>query len=413
MAQANKQHSENPYLTAFLDWFLNEKGRSEKSVKAYRWELEKFIAYLKQNGIQVQECKKINIRSYLSLQQNSQPAARARTLFCIRSFFKFLVREGFLTTDPSATIDSPKVSRKVPQFLLNDEFKKLVKFTKTKLEKSASENTVIADLLKKKTYDSRSAVLALLSAGVKKNELLSLKKGDFNPKTKTVEIKEGKHPRKVELDEIHNKLITKHIEQRTDTEDVLVADEKGKSPTIKDLAIKENFLKESSKSPQKTILKQRDLAAIVLLLGTGIRRSELIGLDRKDYDKHGKTIRIVRKGGDEQMVELNDEVCMALDMYLQKRTDKLAPLFVSARNRRLSPEGLFLVVKNLLKSAGLKGSTHTLRHTFVTALIRQGVPLAVVQQLVGHKNAQTTVRYTHIISSDRREAVKGLKLGLK
>jgi len=100
-------------------------------------------------------------------------------------------------------------------------------------------------------------------------------------------------------------------------------------------------------------------------------------------------------------------------MYIQKRTDKLTPLFVSAKNRRLSPEGLFLIVKNLLKSAGLKGSTHTLRHTFVTALIRQGVPLAVVQQLVGHKNAQTTVRYTHIISSDRREAVKNLKLGLK
>lgn len=382
-------------------------------MKAYRWELERFIAYLKQNSIQVQECNKVNIRSYLALQQNSQPSARARTLFCIRSFFKFLVREGFLATDPSATIDSPKVSRKVPQFLLNDEFKKLVKFTKTKLEKSASENTVIGELLKKKTYDSRSAALALLSAGVKKNELLSLKKDDFNPKAKSIEIKEGKHPRKVELDDIQSKLITKHIEQRTDAEDALVADEKGKSPTIKDLAIKENFLKESSKSPKKTVLKQRDLAAIVLLLGTGIRRSELIGLDRKDYDKHGKTIRIVRKGGDEQIVELNDEVCMALDMYLQKRTDKLAPLFISARNKRLSPEGLFLVVKNLLKSAGLKGSTHTLRHTFVTALIRQGVPLAVVQQLVGHKNAQTTVRYTHIISSDRREAVKGLKLGLK
>lgn len=412
MAQTNR-NSANPYLAAFLDWFLNEKGRSEKSVKAYKWELEKFIAYLKQNSIQLQECNKTHIRSYLATRQSSQPAARARTLFCIRSFFKFLLREGFLTTDPSSTIDSPKVSKKVPQFLLNDEFKKLVKLTKTNLEKNTAENLVISDLLKKKSFDSRSAILAMLSAGIKKNEILVLEKSDFDQKTKTIGIKSEKNPRKVELGENQSRIIAKYLEQRKDSANSLVVDEKGQIPTIKELAIKENFLKESSKSPKKTILKQRDLAAIVLLLGTGIRRSELIGLDRKDYDRHDKTIRITRKGGDEQIVELNDEVCMALNMYLEKRTDKLTPLFVSAKNRRLSPEGLFIVVKNLLKSAGLKGSTHTLRHTFVTALIRQGVPLAVVQQLVGHKNAQTTVRYTHIISSDRRDAVKSLKLGLK
>ncbi|MCK5743399.1 MAG: tyrosine-type recombinase/integrase, partial [Caldisericia bacterium] len=92
------------------------------------------------------------------------------------------------------------------------------------------------------------------------------------------------------------------------------------------------------------------------------------------------------------------------------RADKNKELFLTNNQKNMTSENLHYVVKNILAESGLEGSAHTLRHTFVTELVRIGVSLPVIQSLVGHRNANTTIRYTHIISKDRRSAVSKINL---
>ncbi|MEZ4812988.1 MAG: tyrosine-type recombinase/integrase [Caldisericia bacterium] len=157
----------------------------------------------------------------------------------------------------------------------------------------------------------------------------------------------------------------------------------------------------------------RDQAIIVLLLSTGIRRIELANLTMKNVDLKDATITVTRKGGDQQVIELNNDSIFCLEQYLKLRNSKEKSLFVSSKDKKMTPESLHYIVKKIISDCGLKGSAHTLRHTFVTELVRAGVPLPVIQSLVGHRNANTTIRYTHIISKDRRSAVSKINLGLK
>jgi len=155
---------------------------------------------------------------------------------------------------------------------------------------------------------------------------------------------------------------------------------------------------------------KRDLAIISLFLGTGIRRSELINLDLNDVNLKQGTIKVIRKGGDQQLVEMGPDVIKALKEYLETRGGKAGPFFISNRGKRIDEATVYYLVKKYLYFADLKGSPHSLRHTCFTELARKGTPFPVIQAIAGHKRAETTSRYTHTQEDDRREAVKLIKL---
>jgi len=155
---------------------------------------------------------------------------------------------------------------------------------------------------------------------------------------------------------------------------------------------------------------ERDLAIISLFLGTGIRRSELVNLDLNDVNLKQGTIKVIRKGGNQQLVEMGPDVAKALKECLEKRGSKAGPFFASNRGKRIDEATVYYLVKKYLYFAGLKGSVHSLRHTCFTELARKGAPFPVIQGIAGHKRAETTSRYTHTQEADRREAVKLIKL---
>ena len=155
---------------------------------------------------------------------------------------------------------------------------------------------------------------------------------------------------------------------------------------------------------------KRDLAIISLFLGTGIRRSELVNLDLNDvYLKEG-IIKVIRKGGDQQLVEMGHDVIKALKKYLEEREGEAGPFFISNRGKRINEATVYYLVKKYLYFAELKGSPHSLRHTCFTELARKGVSFPVIQTIAGHRRAETTSRYTHTQESDRRKAVGLIKL---
>lgn len=170
-------------------------------------------------------------------------------------------------------------------------------------------------------------------------------------------------------------------------------------------------LEESTKllSSVTGIHKERDYCILTLFLNCGLRISELAGLDLTDV--RADSLRILGKGGKERLVYLNDACAEAINDYLLQRRgiraiDKRA-LFLSSRKTRISKSAVHNLVKNHLASAGLdssKYSSHKLRHTAATLLLRNGVDVRTLQELLGHEHLNTTQIYTHVESESLREA---------
>ena len=147
--------------------------------------------------------------------------------------------------------------------------------------------------------------------------------------------------------------------------------------------------------------RARDVAILELLYASGLRVSELTGLDVDDVDHEAMTVRVLGKGGKERVVPFGRGAARALDAYLGGRPDARGPLFVNARGGRLTSRSVHTLVKRAARAAGVERrvSPHTLRHTFATHLLDGGADLRVVQELLGHSRLSTTQRYTHVSSA--------------
>lgn len=179
----------------------------------------------------------------------------------------------------------------------------------------------------------------------------------------------------------------------------------------------ENLTDSQKKYHNKT--KTRDLAIITLLLGTGIRVSECVGLDIDDLDFNNDGIKIVRKGGNEAIIYFGDEVRDALENYMIKREDILTleghenALFLSMQRRRISVRSVeYLVKKYSSLVTSLKNITpHKLRSTYGTSLYQATGDIYLVADVLGHNDVNTTKKhYAAIESSRRRRAAKVVKL---
>lgn len=209
---------------------------------------------------------------------------------------------------------------------------------------------------------------------------------------------------KVDIPKIHEKNII-----RLDIDEV--------ASLLDEVESGESLTERQQKYHEKT--KARDLAMMTLLLGTGIRVSECVGLDMEDVDLRNNGIRIHRKGGAEVVVYFGEEVRKALIRYMEERQKITAEdgsvnaLFLSLQNKRISVRSVENLVKKYAKLVtSLKHITpHKLRSTYGTSLYRETGDIYLVADVLGHKDVNTTRKHYAAIDDDRRRsAAKYVKL---
>ena len=156
----------------------------------------------------------------------------------------------------------------------------------------------------------------------------------------------------------------------------------------------------------------RDLAMLELFYSTGIRLSELSGMNLEDMDLLSDQTKVRGKGRKERIVPLGRPAAEAVRRYLALGRPHLdrryrPDLFLNARGGALTRAGAFLILRRLAEKAGLEPGRvhpHLLRHSFATHLLEGGADLRSVQEMLGHADLGTTERYTHVSDRRRREA---------
>ncbi len=161
--------------------------------------------------------------------------------------------------------------------------------------------------------------------------------------------------------------------------------------------------------------KERDIAIVTLLLGTGVRVSECVGLDIEDVDFKNNGIKVTRKGGNEMIVYFGPEVEQALKNYLEIR-DGITPvaghehaLFYSTQRKRMGIQAVENMVKKYTSeiTTTKKITPHKLRSTYGTALYRETGDIYLVADVLGHKDVNTTKRHYAAIDDERRRRAAG------
>jgi integrase/recombinase XerD len=180
-------------------------------------------------------------------------------------------------------------------------------------------------------------------------------------------------------------------------------------------AITPNEVDELLEQPSRraTPEAKRDRAMLEILYATGMRVTELVSLDvdNLNLDPRSPYVRCLGKGAKERTIPIHDQAVGALVDYLEDARPALVrnrderALFLNRRGERLTRQGFWLILKGYAKSANLSAdiTPHTLRHSFATHMLRGGMPLRNVQEMLGHANISTTQVYTHLDNEHMRE----------
>jgi len=152
----------------------------------------------------------------------------------------------------------------------------------------------------------------------------------------------------------------------------------------------------------------RDRAMLELLYATGLRVSELVGLQRGDVNMDLGLLRCVGKGAKERIVPVGRPALAALEAYLTCRQDASPVLFLGNKGRPLTRVAFWRIIARYARQAGIEDpiSPHTLRHSFATHMLDGGADLRAIQELLGHANIVTTQIYTHISVDRLREVYR-------
>jgi tyrosine recombinase XerC len=272
----------------FLDYLTYERNVSINTVGAYRNDLESFLEFLcdqyftmARDQIDLQRLDHLAIRSYLAhlARKKLSRSSIARHLSALRSFFKYLMREGTVEVNPARGVATPRREKYLPSVLQSSE-------------------------------------IALLFE-------------------------------------------------------------------LPDLS-----------SP----LGIRDRAWLELLYASGLRISELVGIDIDDIELRARLVKVRGKGSKERIVPFGSKAEEAIRAYLDIRSSEEDALFVNYRGQRITVRSVRRLFNAYVRAASLRAgiSPHTLRHSFATHLLNAGADLRVIQELLGHASLSTTQKYTHL-----------------
>jgi integrase/recombinase XerD len=286
----------------YLDHLAVERGLSEHTLSAYRRDLRRYVAFLtRRDMLEPGEVEEVTVRSFVASLSASthgpndapyRATSVARTLSAVRSFHRFLLREGVTDRDPAVGVPQPRLPRSLPRPLPVEDVRRL-----------------------------------------------------------------------------------------------LEAPDEGSPAGLRDRAILE------------------------LLYGSGLRISELTGLDVDDLDLEEGSVRVLGKGGKEREVPLGSFGRDAVGAYLTRGRPALASVatrgavFLNARGGRLSRQSCARLLSRYVRLAGIERrvTLHTLRHSFATHLLEGGADVRVVQELLGHASVATTQIYTLVTARHLRE----------
>ena len=277
----------------FLDFLEAEKNASVHTVKNYAVDLREFTGNLR--GKPLHDVTYLDIRSFLArLKEKAySKSTMARKLACIRSFFKYLLRENTLKANPAADIATPKRDKRLPQFL--------------------------------------------------------------------------------DLEEVNHLL----------------------------------------EAPSKATWEgKRDNAILETLYSSGLRVSELVGLNHDDIDFFSALVRVRGKGKKERILPVGPAALKAIQEYLDhhpkrdKEQGLKKPLYLNRSGGRLTDRSIRRMILKYARQIALKKgvSPHMLRHSFATHMLDRGADLRSVQELLGHENLSTTQIYTHVTTKRLKEA---------
>lgn len=279
---------------ALFDGQLKTQNRSENTVIAYHNDIVQFLNFLSKEKridlgeISLEEISVEWVRSFLGdlTDQGLERKSMARKLATLRSFFKFLCKDGYLDHNPVQRISSPKLGRKLPEFLYLEQMEKLLQ-----------------------TPDCT------------------------------------------------------------------------------------------------TVLGTRDQVILELLYGSGLRVSELAGLNQEDVDQDQMLLRVRGKGQKERLVPMTKYALEAIQAYLSMRENSQKALLLNYQGSRLSVRSIRRILDKLAAEAGLPQHIHPhmLRHSFATHLLDGGADLRSVQELLGHASLSSTQIYTHLTREHLRQ----------
>ncbi len=169
----------------------------------------------------------------------------------------------------------------------------------------------------------------------------------------------------------------------------------------------------------------RDRAIMELLFSTGLRVSELVGLNKDRINLERREFGVIGKGGKSRLVFVSDRAADWIKRYLDKREDNFKPLFIrysgavneenGGEKMRLTARSVERLVKKYVRKARIPvdATVHTLRHSFATDLLTNGADIRSVQEMLGHKNIATTQIYTHITNKQLHDVHKTFHSGNK
>jgi integrase/recombinase XerC len=269
---------------------LKRKAASRHTISSYEIDLRDFLRFLRERKGSVESTDHVLLREFLNYlydRQKLKKSSVSRKLACLKTFFKFMVREGRLKANPAELIASPRLPKNLPSHLGEEEAAAMVEM------------------------------------------------------------------------------------------------------------------------PQGGTLKAlRDRAVLELLYASGLRVSELVGLNEDEIDLGQETVRVLGKGSKERIVPFGRFAAEALKEYLAKKRElrigarkgSQLPAFVSLRGNRMNARDVQRLVARV--RLGLKTTRrvtpHTLRHSFATHLLERGADLRSIQELLGHESLVTTQKYTHV-----------------
>ncbi len=158
------------------------------------------------------------------------------------------------------------------------------------------------------------------------------------------------------------------------------------------------FDHESNKTTNKELVNHRNKVILALLYSSGLRVSELVTLEIDNLDLHERTIRIRGKGEKDRIVLFDDNTRILIEEYMDKKPHEDVYLFVNRSGNHLTPRYIQMMIKSHAQKAGVKKKVtpHILRHSFATHLLKNGVDIRAIQQLLGHSNLSTTQIYTSV-----------------